>query len=76
MRSCVVYNIISLLRIKKHLIDQAACMLLYLYIVVQLTCLHAVVPIGSSATSFHFIHVDVLACEELTCGGLFWFQMI
>jgi hypothetical protein len=76
MRACVVYNLFSLLSIKEHLIDQAACMLLYLYTVVQLTCLHAVVPVVSSATSLHFIHDDILACEELTWGGLFWFQMI
>jgi hypothetical protein len=71
MCACVVYALISLLRI-----DQAACMSMYLYVVVQLPCLHVVVPVGSSATSLHLIHVVVLACEELTCGCLFWFLMI
>jgi hypothetical protein len=51
-------------------------MYLYLYIVVQLPCLHADVPVGSGVPSFHFIHIFVLAFKELIYGGLFWFQMI
>jgi hypothetical protein len=47
-----------------------------LYAVVQLLCLLAAVPLGSSAVSLCFIHVNVLTCEELTRDGLFWLQMI
>jgi hypothetical protein len=49
---------------------------MYLYVVVQLPCLHAAVPLGCNAASLRFIHVAVLACEELTRVSMFWFQMI